>query len=141
VEMAKSIGSGIPAIVLRTPNSDRYLPLLRSLKIEKRFEIKIVDSFMAKSYEDIKHRIDKFNPAIRNGFYGRALNASEIACAITHNIAREILSTSEVGGLIFEDDARIICLDGFYESAYNFLNSNLEKKSILNFTAFRIYIY
>jgi hypothetical protein len=42
--------------------------------------------------------------------YGRELTQNERACAISHTTARNIIANTSRGGVIFEDDARILNL-------------------------------
>jgi GR25 family glycosyltransferase involved in LPS biosynthesis len=64
--------------------------------------------------------------------YGRRLTQNERACALSHTSAREIISKSEFGGVILEDDARIINLENFYSLSVRFLLRNQKKRKILS---------
>jgi GR25 family glycosyltransferase involved in LPS biosynthesis len=123
-------------IVIRTPNSDRYLPIETLLKNDKRFEIEYVEASMTPSYHDVRSRNIAYTAEIFEYFHGRKLAPPEIGCADSHNRARSLIQYSSSGGVILEDDDRIIDVDLLYEVSLLFLNSNQGSKSILTLTPF-----
>ena len=64
----------------------------------------------------------------------REMSPPEIGCAYSHNIAREYISKSLIGGVILEDDARIANLESFKDVIDRFLLSQRGKPSVLNLT-------
>jgi GR25 family glycosyltransferase involved in LPS biosynthesis len=121
-------------VVIRTPNSNRYLPIDFSLKDDSRFEIVYVEASMTPSYSDISDKNILYSTETFEYFHGRKLMPAEIGCADSHNKARQLIQRRKIGGVILEDDARIISIDAFYLMATNFLTSQVSNPSILNFT-------
>ena len=63
---------------------------------------------------------------------GRSMSIQEMGCAKAHFIARKEISTSEIGGIIFEDDARFIEPEMIVSVATDFLNRHRGQSRILN---------
>jgi len=124
-------------IIIRTPNSDRYLPIETMLKNDKRFEIEYIEASMTPTYHDVRSKNIAYSTEIFEYFHGRKLTPAEIGCADSHNNARQIIQNQSDGGIIVEDDARIINVDTFFEMASKFLLSQNFNQSILNLTGFR----
>jgi GR25 family glycosyltransferase involved in LPS biosynthesis len=123
-------------IVIRTPNSDRYRPIESILKNDKRFELEYIEASMTPTYHDVKSRNIAYSTEIFEYFHGRKLTPPEIGCADSHNRARNLIQYSSNGGVILEDDARVIDVDLLYNVSFLFLNSNQGFKSILSLTPF-----
>jgi hypothetical protein len=70
-------------------------------------------------------------------FHGRKMSPQEIGCATSHNLARSLIAKSISGGVILEDDARIIDLDSFYNLSTKFLQESAGTLSVLSLTGFR----
>jgi GR25 family glycosyltransferase involved in LPS biosynthesis len=121
-------------IVIRTPNSNRYLPIDILLKDDNRFEIVYVEASMTPSYSDVSSKNILYSTEIFEYFHGRKLMPAEIGCADSHNKARQLIQRRKIGGVILEDDAQILSIDAFYIMATNFLTSQVSNPSILNFT-------
>jgi GR25 family glycosyltransferase involved in LPS biosynthesis len=128
--------SKLLVIVIRTPNSDRYLPIEALLKNDKRFELEYIEASMTPTYNDVSSRNIEYSTEIFEYFHGRKLAPPEIGCADSHNRARHLIQFSSNGGVILEDDARIIDVDLFYDVSLLFLNSSQRSKSILTLTPF-----
>ena len=124
-------------VVIRTPNSDRYLPIKALLKNDKRFELEYLDASMTPTYLDVTSRDIAYSTEMFEFFHGRKLAPAEIGCADSHNRARKLIQNREDGGVILEDDARIINVDSFFIMANKFLSSQVLNLSILSFTGFR----
>jgi GR25 family glycosyltransferase involved in LPS biosynthesis len=63
---------------------------------------------------------------------GRKLTVPELGCAEAHFNAREYISTTTSGGIIFEDDARVEDPFAILYSASKFLNENYGQSKLLN---------
>ena len=126
----------IPTYILKTPELKRYLPLKNKLDADGRFEITFINSVMANKYEDLAKFKVSFSEDDFSNLQSRRLTPPEIACAFTHNLARVNISQSIIGGLILEDDARIIDINHLYLLVKSFLSSKKETSSILNLTGF-----
>lgn len=97
----------LPAVIIQTPNSDRFLPLFEVIGQSDLFEPILVSATMGYSLSgshegSIEGEVQRF---------GRELTQNERACAISHSKAREIIALSKHGGIVFEDDARILDLE------------------------------
>ena len=64
----------------------------------------------------------------------RNLTLPEIGCAYSHNMARRECAQLEFGGVILEDDARIVDVNCFVSSAFLFLEKFKDTSSILSLT-------
>jgi GR25 family glycosyltransferase involved in LPS biosynthesis len=107
----------IPAIIIQTPDSIRFKPLVESIGNSRLFELTILTATMG---VDISNA-DEATIAQEKRRFGRALTQNERACAISHQRARKIISESETGGVIFEDDARITDLGQLEKATESFL--------------------
>ena len=107
----------IPAVIISTPNSGRLLPLIDKLSATNTFEPILLTATMG---ENLKLPSEyETRKELEN--YGRTLTQNERACAISHTQARDIIAESPIGGIIFEDDARILDLLSLEKSTVDFL--------------------
>jgi hypothetical protein len=107
----------IPAIIIQTPNSERFLPLFKAISVSKVFEPVLIVATMGNSLSaDSENFIQE--EVLR---YGRVLTRNERACAVSHSEARNIVAQSPQGGIVFEDDARVIDLEHLERAAVGFL--------------------
>jgi len=120
--------SKIPLIIIEIPGLDRSKPLLEILAKSNVFDVVIFPAVMFKS-GDVNWRVDH---EYLNTLYGRKITDGEIGCAISHNEAQRIVASSEKGGVILEDDARIQDLKMFEELAQRFLSNIPKNKSVLS---------
>ena len=127
----------ILVVVIRTPYSNRYIPIEALLRDDYRFKIRYVEATMAYSYRDLLSKNISFSHEKFELCYGRKLSPAEIGCAESHNRAREVIQSSLSGGVILEDDARIKNVDHFYNSVSIFLAQKSNSHSVLNLTGFR----
>lgn len=127
----------ILVVVIRTPNSNRYMPIESQLKCDDRFKIQYVEASMASNYSDLSLKNISYSPEKFELFNGRKLSPAEIGCADSHNRARKLIQSNSSGGVILEDDARIKDIDLFYNSVSIFLAQKSNSYSILNLTGFR----
>ena len=124
-------------VVIRTPNSDRYLPIETLLKGDKRFELEYVEASMTPTYLDVKKNNIAYSTEVFEFFQGRKLTPEEIGCANSHNRARNIVKNNQLGGVILEDDARILDVHLLFREVNTFLNIKKNTSSVLNLTGFR----
>ena len=124
-------------VVIRTPKSDRYLPIESLFKNDQRFKLEYIEASMTPSYSEVSNRRITYSTEIFEYFQERKLTPAEIGCADSHNRARDLIKSYATGGVILEDDARIINIDSFFIMATEFLSSQNSKLSILNLTGFR----
>jgi GR25 family glycosyltransferase involved in LPS biosynthesis len=120
--------------VIETPLSRRSAPLIKLLSSEARINLFRISAKMVSSDCDISDFGIKVNYKVFPLLEGRLLSHGEIGCAQSHNDARSLLAESTYGGVILEDDARILDLDSFVEISIDFLNQNRHSKRILSLT-------
>lgn len=117
----------IPAVVIQTPNSERFLPLFEVLKNSKIFEPVLMVATMGVDLPETNQPFERQEISR----YGRVLSRNERACAISHTRAREIIAESDKGGLILEDDARILDLQILESVSQEFLEEKGKSPSAL----------
>lgn len=118
----------IPAVVITTPSSDRGVPLIDILRKSSLFETIELKATMGRDLDDASE-CDKQDEMKS---YGRTLIANERACAVSHSKARSIIAQSSHGGIIFEDDARILNLTQLELITQKFLERNKNRRSVLS---------
>ena len=123
----------IPVLVITGHHSHRSDLLVEKLKEVSQFEITMVEAKITPNYEICNRYNILFNQKIAKIFLGRELFPGEIGCAFSHYSARKIISESKFGGIILEDDARIIRPEVFLKSAAEFLQTQCGKPSVLSF--------
>jgi hypothetical protein len=122
----------LPAYVISTPNSPRKDSLIAQLKTHSGFQvIEIQAKMLTNDDHDFMTTLNR-NSAFYRAIYGRNVTAAEIGCALSHNEARRLLSLGSVGGLIFEDDARLNNVNEVYNYAIQFLRRFHGKKFVLS---------
>jgi GR25 family glycosyltransferase involved in LPS biosynthesis len=129
--------SGFPdlltIVVISTPNSTRKDPLIESLSNVAEVRLVELDAVMlnrdSPEYND-PHVIDK---AYSKLIYGRELSPGEYGCAISNASAQKLLAKTSHGGVILEDDARILDLSEFLKVSRLFLSHQIEKSAVLSF--------
>ena len=118
--------------VIETPFSRRSAPLIKMLLTDERINLIKIPATMVKSDRDISDFGIKVNYKIFPLIEGRPLSHGEIGCAQSHNVARSLLAESENGGVILEDDARILNLELFINISKDFLDQHKNDKRILS---------
>lgn len=124
-------------VVIKTPNSNRYLSIDSALSSDERFKVVYINATMLKSALDLEESKVQFIPEEFLLYEGRMLLPTEIGCADSHNRARLAISESESGGVILEDDARISDIESFFAQCTRFLGTQGGKSSVLSLTGFR----
>ena len=124
-------------VIIRTPKSDRYLPIESLIKDDQRFNLEYIEASMTPSYSEVSNRSISYSSEVFEYFQGRKLTPEEIGCADSHNRARKIIKNNRFGGVILEDDARIIDIDLLFQEVNMFLNVKKNTASVLNLTGFR----
>ena len=134
--MANEESFKLKCFILKTPGNDRYLPLRDSLIRDHRVQVEIIDSLMASDLNSVSALGIKFEQEYFEILHNRFMKPREIACAASHNNARELVAKSNFLGIIFEDDARIENLAELIDQIVIFANSHKEKKAVLSLTKF-----
>ncbi len=119
----------IPIVVIRTPGSQRGEKLFAQLEKLKNFELINITATMASSSNQISEF--SFDNEYSKLIYGHPLEFNELACSYSHNRARSIISTYKTGGVILEDDARIINEIRLFDTVQSFLDRE-NAPSLLN---------
>jgi len=127
----------IPAIVISDLGSHRSDPLVKVLRQEPEIEIEMVNAVIVQQIEDVDHSLIQVDQNLAQCYLGRSLLPGEIGCAKSHNIAREMISSSKMGGIIFEDDARVTNVESIVRNARSFLEENQDKAAILSLSGWK----
>jgi hypothetical protein len=127
----------IPVLVITERNSHRSDLLVAKLKQISQFEIIMVDAAMTPTYQLCIDRNILYDQELAKVYLGRELFPGEIGCAFSHYSARKIIADSIFGGVILEDDARIIRPDIFFNSVVEFLHAQSERASVLSLAGWR----
>lgn len=124
----------IPVVIIKTPDSPRINPLLTQLNNVSGVEVNVIEATMGR---DLGSELE-FNNYQEFKSYGRELTQNERACAISHTRARQIIAETEFGGVVLEDDARILDPEAFVQQASDFLQSHLGKRHVLTLLSYWI---
>ncbi len=122
----------IPVYILSEKDSSRATNLLSSINQLSGVELHIIDAVMIADDKKLQESGVSFDQSMANFMIGRSLMPAEIGCAESHNIARRLVSDSEVGGVVLEDDARILDPEEFQRCVNDFLLANLGKSALLS---------
>ena len=117
----------IPAVIIQTPNSERFLPLFKAISKSKVLEPVLVGATMGHLLSGVNEEFIE-QEMLR---YGRVLTQNERACAISHSEARKVITHSQQGGIVFEDDARVIDLNHLEQVTLGFLAKFSNQSSAL----------
>jgi hypothetical protein len=117
----------IPAIIIQTPNSERFLPLFEVISRSEVFEPVLIVATMGYSLPGDNE--DFIQEEVLR--YGRVLTRNERACAVSHSEARSLIAQSRQGGIVFEDDARVINLEHLERATIGFLKKFSDMSSAL----------
>lgn len=119
--------ASIPIIVLSSKTVARIDIFLRCWQGVSEAEITIIPGV----YLD-KSQIEDYPSNIFSKICGRSMTIQELGCAKAHFLARKEISTSEIGGIIFEDDARFLEPEIILSMATDFLNKHRGHSTVLN---------
>lgn len=117
----------IPIILLTSRNVLRTDAFLRSWRELPNVSITIAPGVYLDRSEAPVDPLNTFE-----NIMGRALTIQELGCAKAHYFAREAIADSEIGGLIFEDDARLQEPEKIMKVASEFLEQYRGQSKILN---------
>jgi hypothetical protein len=120
--------ASIPIIVLASKSVSRTDAFLRAWETVPEVSITIVPGVYLDRSEAPIDPLNTFENII-----GRSLTIQELGCAKAHYLAREVIAVSKIGGLIFEDDARLHEPEKILEVALDFLDKHRGQSRILNF--------
>jgi hypothetical protein len=65
-------------VVIRTPKSDRYLPIESLFKDDQRFKLEYIEASMTPSYSEVSNRTIAYSAELFEYFQGRKLTPAEI---------------------------------------------------------------
>ena len=119
--------ASIPLIVLSSKNIARTDTFLRGWQTVPDVEICILPGV----YLD-KSIVEDHPTKVFSKINGRGMTVQELGCAKAHFFARAEISTSEIGGIVFEDDARFIEPETILAVAVDFLIRHSGHAAILN---------
>jgi GR25 family glycosyltransferase involved in LPS biosynthesis len=121
----------VQIIILGDINGTRIEPLLSLFGTDTRFQITIQEPIYLENFKDKRLLQSGFDIEKSSVYMMRELALTEIGCALAHNAARQYLASTNCGGVVLEDDARILDIDYFYAATTLFLNS-MKDPSVLN---------
>ncbi len=119
--------ASIPVIVLSSRTVARTDTFLRGWQKVSHARICIIPGV----YLD-ESQIEGHPTKVFSKIHGRGMSIQELGCARAHVLARMEISTSEIGGIVFEDDARFIEPEIILSVAVDFLNEHRGQATILN---------
>lgn len=119
--------ASIPLIVLSSKTIARTDTFLRGWQSVSDAEIRIIPGV----YLD-KSIIEDLPTKVFSKIYGRGMTVQELGCAKAHFLARAEISASEIGGIVFEDDARFIEPETILNVAIDFLRKHRGQATVLN---------
>jgi GR25 family glycosyltransferase involved in LPS biosynthesis len=126
--------SRIRIFIIETPNSNRSRPLFESFSDESRVEIQTIRASMLSTQSELEASGIAVDAEFFQAISNRKLSLPEIGCANSHNLSRYECSKLKLGGVIMEDDARILNKELFISSAKHFLEEFKDSSAILSFT-------
>lgn len=119
--------ASIPLIVLSSKTATRTDTFLRGWQTVSDAEICIIPGV----YLD-KSIVEDHPTRVFSKIYGRDMTVQELGCAKAHFLARAEISTSEIGGIVFEDDARFIEPEIILKVGIDFLIEQRGQATVLN---------
>lgn len=127
----------IPILIITEKQSQRSKPLFANLMHLQEISLYKVDAVMLNDLNAENISDLSYSQEFANFYLGRDLLAGEVGCAQSHNIARKMISSSRFGGVILEDDARILNSLEFLENVRNFLKVNEGKAAVLSLAGWK----
>jgi GR25 family glycosyltransferase involved in LPS biosynthesis len=109
----------IDCYIIRSDDANRSLSLIESLKQHSHINIILIDGYYLNE-EELALVTDHTWSKIRNF---RNLVSGEIGSALSHSFVQTMVAEAGVGGVILEDDARIINIENFYTTCFDFLSA------------------
>ena len=119
--------ASIPVIVLSSKTVARTDTFLHGWKKVSDVKICVIPGV----YLD-ESQIEGHPTTVFSKIQGRGMTIQELGCARAHVLARTEISTSEIGGIVFEDDARFIEPETILTVAVDFLNKHRDQAAVLN---------
>lgn len=126
--------SQIQIFIIETPDSDRSKRLKDSLGRDPRVHLEVIQAKMIRNASDLKDSGIQVESEFFWALTNRSMSFPEIGCAFSHNVARHAIAQSQYGGIVFEDDARIINLDLLIEVVSKFLLKHKNESALLSLT-------
>jgi len=125
--------SVLDVVVVVTPNSDRSEPLMSSLSRQEKIRVHALNAVMLRSSAEVATSTYKFDQEFSHYVYSRLLRPGEIGCSISNTLARKSIARLENGGLILEDDARVVDMKKLVSTSMDFLNQFQGTSAVLSF--------
>jgi GR25 family glycosyltransferase involved in LPS biosynthesis len=126
--------NALRVVIISTPESERSRVLESTLSGDLRFRLISLNATVANTYRELEELNLEYSQSKFKIFENRLMRPKEIACAYSHNLARKLIKDSNIGGLILEDDARLLDTDKLFEIVSQFLKVKYNTSSILNLT-------
>lgn len=120
-----------PVVVIGAVNSSRLEYFRNHPDFNRVFKPIYLDAVMLKS-KDLSSYVNQETTRYQNIIYGRKLLSQEVGCAISNRNAQLLISETDKGGLILEDDARFKDLTALANLVDNFLEVHRGQSAILS---------
>jgi hypothetical protein len=124
------VAAPIPIIVLASKISSRTDVFLKAWEGTPEISITVMPGVYFDQSEAPVDPLKTFQ-----NITGRSMTIQELGCARAHYLAREVVADSEVGGVIFEDDARFNEPNRILRIALDFLGKHRGQSAVLNLCA------
>ncbi len=119
-------------VVVIDSGTGRSISLLNKLEKVVGVRVYVLNATMLREAQDLINAEIEYSDTGSRKLLRRSLTLPEIGCADSHNQARELLSNSEYGGVILEDDARICDVTAFIQLSRIFLVNLQGQSAVLN---------
>lgn len=123
----------LDVVVIVTPSSDRADPLLNSLHRHEEIRLHTLDAVMLRSISDVAESAHVFDHEFSDYVYSRSLRPGELGCSVSNTLARKFIAGFQNGGLVLEDDARVVDVNRLVISSKNFLDEFQGISAVLSF--------
>lgn len=120
-----------PVVVIGAVNSSRLEYFRNHLDFNRVFKPIYIDAVMLKS-KDLPSYVNQETARYQSIIYGRKLLSQEVGCAVSNRNAQILISETDIGGLILEDDARFKDLSALTNLVDNFLEVHRGQSAILS---------
>ena len=124
----------LKVFLIKTPANNRGLKLINALASDQSVNLQIFEAIMIDSAKTLSKSGISVRGEVFNARTGRDLSYPEIGCAASHNGIRHLISSLDIGAVVFEDDAAIIDFDNFHRVCTDFLKTYNNEAAVLSLT-------
>jgi GR25 family glycosyltransferase involved in LPS biosynthesis len=124
----------LKVFLIKTPANNRGLKLINALASDQSVSLHIFEAIMIDSAKTLSNSGVSVRGEVFKAYTGRDLSFPEIGCAASHNEIRHLISSLDIGAVVFEDDAAIIDFDNFHRVCADFLKAYNNEAAVLSLT-------